>query len=98
MGGTGSGPRPKGIIERRKAGVDKAWENTRKILDGNEKDFLPLQAKASLDIALRTVPQETKQEIDVDGSTLREISEQLKRLSDDRLDSIIKVGDGGEGA
>lgn len=62
MGGLGSGNRQHSARELKLKRIDRAWANTEKILNGQEDEFKPWQRKASLEIALRTVPQEIKGE------------------------------------
>ena len=62
MGGLGSGDRKHSARELKLKRIDKAWKNVEVILDGDEEKLKPYQKKASLDIVLRTAPQEIKGE------------------------------------
>ncbi len=62
MGGVGSGDRKHSVRDLKLKRIDKAWKNVELILDGREDELKPYQKKASLDITLRTAPQEIKGE------------------------------------
>lgn len=62
MGGIGSGNRPHGLRRLKIMRIDRAWVNIDKILDGKEDELKPFQKKASLEIGLKTIPQEIKGE------------------------------------
>lgn len=56
MGGIGSGNRVHSIRDLKIRRIDRAWKNIDLILEGRENELKPFQQKASLDIALRTMP------------------------------------------
>lgn len=56
MGGIGSGNRVHSIRDLKIRRIDRAWKNIDLILEGRENELKPFQQKASLDIALRIMP------------------------------------------
>ena len=84
MGGIGSGNRPHSVVEKRWMQIDRAWKNTDLILAGKENTLKPFQKKASLDIALRTLPQK----IEGEGFASNNVTQIFTGVDEGRITSL----------